>query len=71
MKTYTSFKELDKDLRIKRLEADIYKQKAKIDITFIKDSLSFSNLMAELISQLSQKYILKKIGATLLKKIKF
>jgi hypothetical protein len=70
MKTYTSFKELDKDLRIKRLEADIYKQKAKIDITFIKDSLSFSNLMAELISQLSQKYILKKITATLLKKIK-
>ena len=70
MKTYTSFKDLDKDLRIKRLEADIYKQKAKIDITFIKDSLSFSNLMAELISQLSRKYILKKIGATLLKKIK-
>ena len=71
MKTYTSFKDLDKDLRIKRLEADIYKQKAKIDITFIKDSLSFSNLMAELLSQLSQKYILKKIGAALLKKIKF
>ncbi len=70
MKTYNSFKELDKDLRIKRLEADIYKQKAKIDITFIKDSLSFSNLTAELISQLSRKYILKKIGATLLKKIK-
>ncbi len=70
MKTYTSFKDLDKDLRIKRLEADIYKQKAKIDITFIKDSLSFSNLMAELISQLSRKYILKKIGGTLLKKIK-
>ncbi|SHE61383.1 hypothetical protein SAMN05444278_103145 [Psychroflexus salarius] len=70
MKTYTSFKDLDKDLRIKRLEADIYKQKAKIDITFIKDSLSFSNLTAELISQLSRKYILKKIGATLLKKIK-
>ena len=70
MKTYNSFKELDKDLRIKRLEADTYKQKAKIDITFIKDSLSFSNLTAELISQLSRKYILKKIGATLLKKIK-
>ncbi|QSS98124.1 DUF6327 family protein [Psychroflexus sp. ALD_RP9] len=70
MKTYNSFKELDKDLRIKRLEADIYKQKAKIDITFIKDSLSFSNLMSELISQLGQKYILKKIGINLLKKIK-
>lgn len=71
MKTYKSFKELDRDLRIRRLEADIYKQKAKIDMTHIKNSFSFTNITAEIIAQLSRKYILKEIGKSILKKLKF
>jgi hypothetical protein len=68
MKKYSTFKEIDKDLKILKLQADISKQKASIDVAYIKRALSFTNVVAELISYLGQKAIYAKIGRQILRK---
>ena len=68
MKKYTSIKEIDKDLKILKLEAEISKQKASIDWIYIKRALSFSNVVAELVAFFGQKAIYARIGTQLLRK---
>lgn len=69
MKQYKSFKEIDKDLKLLKLDAEINKQKANIDIVYIKRTLSFSNIMAELIAYFGTKALYKRIGFQILRKI--
>lgn len=68
MKKYNSIKEIDGDLKILKLEAEISKQKANIDLAYIKRSLSFSNVAAELIAFFGQKAIYARIGTQILRK---
>ena len=68
MKKYNSFKEIDKDLKIFKLETQISKQKANIDLVYIKRAFSFTNIVAELISYFGQKAIYAKIGTQILRK---
>jgi hypothetical protein len=68
MKKYNSFKEIDKDLKILKLETQISKQKANIDLVYIKRAFSFTNIVAELISYFGQKAIYAKIGTQILRK---
>ncbi|WP_127845704.1 DUF6327 family protein [Psychroflexus aestuariivivens] len=69
MKQYNSFKEIDKDLKLLKLEADINQQKANIDLVYIKRALSFSNIVAELIAYFGTKALYKRIGFQILRKI--
>lgn len=69
MKQYNSFKEIDKDLKLLKLDAEINKQKANIDTVYIKRALSFSNIMAELIAYFGTKALYKRIGFQILRKI--
>jgi hypothetical protein len=68
MKKYNSFKEIDKDLKIFKLETQISKQKANIDLVYIKRAFSFTNVIAELISYFGQKAIYARIGTQILRK---
>jgi hypothetical protein len=68
MKKYNSFKEIDKDLKILKLETQISKQKANIDLVYIKRAFSFTNIVAELISYFGQKAIYARIGTQILRK---
>lgn len=68
MKKYKSIKEIDLDLKILKFEAEISKQKANIDLVYIKKSLSFSNVIAELIAFFGQKAIYARIGTQILRK---
>lgn len=68
MKKYTSLKEIDMDLKILKFEAEISKQKANIDLVYIKRALSFSNITAELIAYFGQKAIYARIGTQILRK---
>jgi hypothetical protein len=68
MKKYNSFKEIDKDLKILKLETQISKQKANIDLVYIKRAFSFTNIVAELISYFGQKAVYAKIGTQILRK---
>lgn len=68
MKQYHSFKDIDNDLRRLKLEAEISKQKANIDLVHLKRAFAFPTLAAELISFFGQKAVYAKLGRQLLKK---
>lgn len=68
MKKYNSIKEIDKDLKILKLETEISKQKANIDLAYIRRAFSFSNVAAELIAFFGQKAIYARIGTQILRK---
>ena len=70
MRNYQSIEEIDKHLKILRLQADIHKQHAEIDLKYIKHSLKPTNLFAEFIAMLSQKYLYKKIVQIVVNKFK-
>jgi len=68
MKKYSSIKEINRDLKVLKLETDISKQKANIDLAYIKRSLTFTNIAAEFISYIGQKAIYARIGSQILRK---
>jgi hypothetical protein len=68
MKKYNSFAEIDKDLKILKLKTQISKQKANIDLVYIRRAFSFTNIVAELISYFGQKAVYAKIGTQILRK---
>jgi len=71
MRTYKSMKDLDKHLKILRLQADIHKQRAEIDLKYIKHGLKPRNLFAEFLALLGQKQLYKLAMKLLFKKLKF
>ena len=71
MRTYKSMKDLDKHLKILRLQADIHKQRAEIDLKYIQHGLKPRNLFAEFLALLGQKQLYKLAMKLLFKKLKF
>jgi len=71
LKNYKSLKEIDQHLKILRLQADIYKQRSQIHTKLVKHSLKPSNLVAEGIAMLSEKYLWNKVFQIALKKLTF
>ena len=63
--------QIDKHLKILRLQADIHKQRAEIDFKYIKHGLRPTNLFAEFVAMVSQKYLYQKLLDIILKKFKF
>ncbi|MEL4307057.1 DUF6327 family protein [Joostella sp. CR20] len=47
MKIYTSFEEIDKDLRVLRLQKDISKEEIKLNYHGIKEDLGFLNVIGK------------------------
>ncbi|MBS3738983.1 DUF6327 family protein [Mesohalobacter halotolerans] len=70
MRNYQSMEDIDKHLKILRLQADIHKQRAEIDLKYIKHTLKPSNLFAEFVAMLSQKYLYKKIVQIIVNKFR-
>lgn len=69
MKKYTSFKEIDKDLRLLKLRSQIAKQKASIDVAYLKSDLRIANLLSDLLSTLGKRYFYKQVVDKLIKKL--
>lgn len=69
MKKYTSFEEMDKDLKLLKLRSQIAQQKSAIDIAHIRADLSFSNLFSEVMANLGKRYIYKQIVEKLMIKL--
>ena len=70
MKQYNSIEDIDKHLKILRLQADIHKQKAEIDFKYIKHGLKPKNLIAEFIAMFGQKQFYRLIISLFFKKFK-
>ena len=69
LKNYKSIEEIDQHLNVLRQRADNYKKKTEIHTQLIKHSLTPSNLLAEGITSLSEKYLWQKVFQIVLKKI--
>ena len=63
MKQYTSFEEIDRDLKILKLQAQIDKEEIKLTIEEVKDSLSPLRIVGNTIGAIMQKAIVLKAVA--------
>lgn len=69
MKKYTSFDEIDKDLKLLELRYQIAKQKASIDVAYLKSDLRITNILSELLSTLGKRYFYKQVIEKLIQKL--
>lgn len=76
MKRYTTFEEIDRDLKYLKLKSEIDKEELKLGVSTTKDNFkeSFSplNMIASLIGSIAQKALVVKIANSILgvKKVK-
>lgn len=70
MKAYKNIEQIDKELKLLQLRADVAKQKAKIDVQMLQQELSFPNLASEAISYFGKGYLYKYIASLIWKKFK-
>lgn len=68
-KRYTSFKEIDKDLKILALQQEIDKEALKLNFRTAKNSLYPTNLMGG-VGGILQKLVISFIAGKFLKKFK-
>ena len=69
MKRYKNIKEINKDLKLLKLQTEIYQQQANIDLTYVRRDLTFTNLLAELLSTIGSSYFYKKLSFKLYDKL--
>ncbi len=63
MKQYTSFEEIDRDLKILKLQTQIDKEEIKLTVEEVKDSLSPIRVFGNAIGAIAQKAIVLKAVA--------
>jgi hypothetical protein len=61
MKIYTSFEEIDKDIRVLKLEKEISKEEIKLSYNNIKEDFSFLNVVGKTAGTIIQKALAFKI----------
>lgn len=69
MKKYTSFDQIDKDLKLLELRYQIAKQKASIDVAYLKSDMRITNILSELLSTLGKRYFYKQVIEKLIQKL--
>jgi len=69
MKKYNNLKEINKDLKLLKLQTEIYQQQTSIDLTYIRKKLTVTNLLTDLLSTLGTSYFYKKLGSKLYDKL--
>ncbi|MGA8854622.1 MAG: DUF6327 family protein [Christiangramia sp.] len=60
MRVYSSFEEIDKDLKILKLQTEIDKEEIKLSIDQTKDSLSPMSIIGSTIGSIIQKALVLK-----------
>ncbi|WP_461533218.1 hypothetical protein [Sinomicrobium sp.] len=65
MKVYTSFEEVDKDLKALRLQKDIAREEIKLNYHYLKDDLGFLNLLGKTTGVVLKKILTFKIARKL------
>ena len=69
MKRYKNIKEINKDLKLLKLQTEIYQQQANIDFTYVRRDLTLTNLLTELLSTVGSSYFYKKLVSKLYDKL--
>lgn len=61
MKTYSSFEEIDKDLRYLRLKRQVHVETVKLQVNEVKESFSIVSIAANLVSSIARKAVIIKV----------
>ena len=69
MKRYKNIKEINKELKLLKLQTEIYQQQTNIDFTYVRRDLTLTNLLTELLSTIGSSYFLKKLTNKLYDKL--
>ena len=72
MKVYTSFDQINHDLKVLKLQQEIDKEQLKLSFSDAKDSLSPISLLAGTVGTIAKKTVVRKMVNTILgiKKVK-
>ena len=72
MRVYSNFKEIDKDLRLLRLQKEIDYEEMKLRVNQTKESFSVVGVAANLVGSIAKKaFVLKAVNALLgIKRVK-
>jgi len=66
MREYSTFEEIDKDLKILKLQTEIDKEEIKLSIDQTRENLRFKSLVKSSLSSVAQKILaLKAVGKIL------
>ena len=66
MRVYSSFEEIDKDLKILKLQTEIDKEEIKLSLDQTRENLKFKSLVKSSLSSVAQKILsLKAVGKIL------
>ncbi|MCF4100637.1 DUF6327 family protein [Gillisia sp. M10.2A] len=60
MKEYTSFEEIDRDLKILRLQTQIDKEEIKLSYNHLKEGLSPVSMISNMLGSIAQKALVLK-----------
>ncbi len=69
MKRYSTIKEINKDLKLLKLQTEIYQQQANIDLNYVRRDLTITNLLTDLLSTVGSSYFYKKLVSKLYNKL--
>ena len=69
MKRYKNIKEINKDLKLLKLQTEIYQQQANIDLAYVRRDLTLTNILTDLLSTLGSSYFYKRLGSKLYDKL--
>lgn len=61
MKIYTSFEEIDKDIKILKLQKEISKEEIKLGFNGIKDDFGFLNVVGKTTGYIIQRVLALKL----------
>jgi len=67
MKIYTSFEEIDKDIKVLKLQKEISKEEIKLNYNGIKDDFNFLNVVGKTTGAVIQKVLTFRIIRNLIK----
>lgn len=70
MKVYKTFEEIDKELKILRLQSKIEKEQLKINIEEIKEDFSPVSMMGNILGGLAKKAVLLKMVSGIIGRLK-
>lgn len=60
MRVYTSFKEIDRDLRVLHLQKEIDQETMKLQVNEVKDSLSAVSILTSIVGAIAKKAVILK-----------
>ena len=61
MRVYSSFEEMDRDLRYLKLQQQVYQETMKLQVNEVKESLSAVSILSNIVGSIAKKAVVLKV----------